>query len=265
MIRSYFFLGFGWRCHSCLFVCSRIADLWKYLRRKLEVMSFCCVLGCLLLYIHRVSHLFFVLILVIHLFAHVIFFTEASSVHVTMKNSKPTSLPPGIRDPSRRHLTHPTIRDKITIEKYSHETNGEYTLIRCTVSPGGGTPLHYHLTYREELTPVSGALGYVLDDDTLHASPGETAIIPINTKHRFFNDTDADVEFLGKLVPGHEGFEKSLYVIYGLAEDGECDEKGLPKSFVHLCLMAQLGDMKWPGLMSWVGNGAVRAIAAYAR
>ncbi|CZR57317.1 uncharacterized protein PAC_07206 [Phialocephala subalpina] len=182
-----------------------------------------------------------------------------------MTELKDTIIPPGIRDASRRHLTHPIIRDKITIEKYAHETGGEYTLIRGTVAPGGGTPLHYHLSYREELTVASGKISFQLNDDIVQPSPGETAIIPINTKHRFFNESDTDAEFVGKLVPGHEGFEKCVYIIYGLAEDGECDEKGLPKSFVQMCLMAELGDMKWPGLMSWVGNGVVKAGAAYAR
>jgi hypothetical protein len=45
-------------------------------------------------------------------------------------------------------------------------------------------------------------------------------------------------------VPAHEEFEKSVHIIYGVAADGECDMQGPPKIFVHLCLMADLGDMK---------------------
>jgi len=50
-------------------------------------------------------------------------------------------LPPGIRDPARRALTNSGIKDRVTIEKYGAETNGEYSLIRCWTFPGGGTPL----------------------------------------------------------------------------------------------------------------------------
>jgi hypothetical protein len=45
-----------------------------------------------------------------------------------------------------------------------------------------------------------------------------------------------------------------------LEEDGECDEKGVPKNFVHLCL----GDMKFTGTMALLGPLA-KAVAAYGR
>jgi hypothetical protein len=56
-----------------------------------------------------------------------------------MEDSK--SVPPGMRDPSRRVLINSGLNDKITIEKYGTETNGEYSFIRCWTYPGGGTPV----------------------------------------------------------------------------------------------------------------------------
>ncbi len=189
-------------------------------------------------------------------------FTAMSNTNVSSE-----SLPAGMRDPARRVLTHPIIKDRAIIEKYGAETNGEFTQIRVTVAPGGGTPLHYHGSYEEHLTSIRGILSCVVGKRTLTFSPGETAVIPIGTEHRFFNASDEDVDFIGKVVPAHEGFEKSLHICYGLAEDGECDDKGLPRSFLHLCLMAELGDMKWPGVMliAGLGNTLVKAVAAYAR
>ncbi|PVH89671.1 hypothetical protein DL98DRAFT_647396 [Cadophora sp. DSE1049] len=177
-------------------------------------------------------------------------------------------LPAGMRGPSRRTLTNHLIKDEAYIEKYGAETNGAYTQVRVIVAPGGGTPLHYHGSYEEHLTCTNGLLSCVVGNKTLTFTPGETAVIPIGTKHRFFNASETDdVEFVGKVIPAHEGFEKSLYICYGLAEDGECDDKGLPKSFVHLCLMADLGDMRWPGFMlvAGLGNMLVKVVAAYAR
>jgi hypothetical protein len=50
----------------------------------------------------------------------------------------------------------------------------------------------------------------------------------------FFNPSKEEtVEFVGRAVPAHEGFEKSVHIIYELAGDGECNAQGLPKSFVH--------------------------------
>lgn len=52
------------------------------------------------------------------------------------------SLPPGLRDPSRRILRNAVVKDEVEVLKYSHETNGAYTEMRVRVAPGGGTPIH---------------------------------------------------------------------------------------------------------------------------
>jgi hypothetical protein len=59
-----------------------------------------------------------------------------------MSKSKDMFLPPGLRDPSRRNIHNAMVRDKIIIDKYGYETNGEYTEIRVQVALGGGSPLH---------------------------------------------------------------------------------------------------------------------------
>ena len=89
--------------------------------------------------------------------------------------------------------------------------------------------------------------------------------MPLNTKHRFFNDGEEDVEFVAEVRPGHENFEKCVYLFYGLANDGYCDEKGLPTRMLYLCLLGQMGDTQWPGLLGYVGNLFTKAVAAYAR
>ncbi|KUJ22121.1 uncharacterized protein LY89DRAFT_768417 [Mollisia scopiformis] len=182
-----------------------------------------------------------------------------------MADPKDLSLPPGVRDASRRHLYNPVIRDRVIFDRYGQETDGECTEARVTLAPGGGSPLHYHVSYAEHFECTTGTLGVNNNNDLLHLSPGEKAIVPLNTKHNFFNDTDSDVSFIVKLVPAHLGFEKSIYILYGLANDGECDETGVPKSFLHLCVISELGDLKWPGLFSWLGNGVTKSVAAYAR
>ncbi|KAH7342750.1 RmlC-like cupin domain-containing protein [Rhexocercosporidium sp. MPI-PUGE-AT-0058] len=177
-------------------------------------------------------------------------------------------LPAGMRNPSRRTLTNHVVKDHAYFEKYGAETNGAYTQVRVTVAPGGGTPLHYHGSYEEHLTCTNGLLSCVVGKKTLTFTPGETAVIPIGTRHRFFNASETgDLKFVGKVIPAHEGFEKSVYICYGLAEDGKCDEKGLPKNFVHMCLVADLGDMRFPGFMlvAGLGNMIVRVVAAYGR
>lgn len=113
----------------------------------------------------------------------------------------------------------------------------------------------------------------VVDSNTYTYTAGEMGVVPIGVKHRWFNATKptdgngkGEMRFEGRIEPAHEGFEKSLHICYGLDADGESDEKGLPRSVVHLCIVGVMGDMKWPGWMAWVGgNWIMRAVAAYGR
>lgn len=143
-------------------------------------------------------------------------------------NEAPKRLPPGIHDPARRALTHSTVEDKAYVQNNGAETNGEYTLVTCTVFPGGGTPLHYHyyfgtpfFTYpntigtlaEEQPTPTKGSLCMVFGNETKHFPPGETGVAPVSTKHRLFNGSDSNVEFVARVVPAHDGFEQAPYII----------------------------------------------------
>ena len=172
-------------------------------------------------------------------------------------------LPPGMLDAHNRTITNPSIKDQVIFEKYSAETGGEYTKLNIKVSPGGGTAIHYHNSYDETFHAITGDLGVVVGEDTFQLRPGETKTVPVGTKHRFFNPySDRDVTFTTEVRPAHEGFERSLYILYGLARDGYCGEKGLPNSMMHLCLVADMGDMSAPGA---IGKIIVKAFAAYAR
>lgn len=85
------------------------------------------------------------------------------------------------------------------------------------------------------------------------------------TSHRFFNDTKEMVEFTTTLKPGSRGFEQSIFIVYGLANDGLTDDKGVPTNFLHLCVFAHLGDINLSGLAGYVMNPVMKAVYAYAK
>lgn len=89
----------------------------------------------------------------------------------------------------------------------------------------------------------------------------------MGTRHRFWNPSETeDLELLVKTVPAHDGFEKSLYLFYGLANNGESDSTGKPSSFVTRCLVGDMADIQFTGPLKWLGGGlVVRWVAAYAR
>ncbi|KAL8786824.1 MAG: hypothetical protein Q9213_002561 [Squamulea squamosa] len=157
-----------------------------------------------------------------------------------------SQLPPGVRDNSRRRIWTPINKDWATFEKYGRETNGEYTLLTVSVAPGGGNAAHWHGSYSETFTAEKGDIGiYARSRGKFLLAPGQSATVKPGEVHYFSNSSDKDVEMKVKIQPAREGFEKGLYILYGLARDGKCADGGVPIDFMHLAVIAAMSDM-WP-------------------
>jgi hypothetical protein len=88
----------------------------------------------------------------------------------------------------------------------------------------------------------------LVEKETVTLRPGERAIAPRNTLHRFRNTTEEPARFLVELRPGHGGFEKAIKLAYGLASDGRVSAKGIPKNLYHLAVLLEWSDMRLPGI-----------------
>ena len=155
-------------------------------------------------------------------------------------------IPPGMTTDSRRRIWTPVAKDWTIFEKYGRETNGEYTLLTVSVAPGGGNAAHWHGSYAETFTAEKGDVGiYAKSTGRILLAPGESVTVTPGEVHYFFNPGDQDVEMKVTLRPAREGFEKALYVLYGLARDGKSANGGVPNNFVHMAVICSMSDM-WP-------------------
>lgn len=165
----------------------------------------------------------------------------------------------------KRTITNPVLKDTVTFIKTSAETNGTVSELEITLLPGGGNPLHYHTSYSETFTALEGNLGLELKNKkTLLLKPGEFYVVKQGEVHRFFNPGDKEIKFRNEVHPGHEGFENTLRILYGLAADGLYNDKGVPKSLTHLAICGIMSDMRLPGLMA-LTTPLLKFIAARAR
>jgi len=148
----------------------------------------------------------------------------------------------------QRKITNPVINDTIAFIQTSEETKGKITELELTLMPGGSNFPHYHKTLTETFTAVQGELGLKLSGNKIKMlKPGETHMVPANQVHSFFNPGDKEIRFNVKLTPGSTGFENSLRILYGLAEDGLTDKKSIPKSLTHLAIIGSLSESYLPG------------------
>ncbi|MXN90426.1 cupin domain-containing protein [Flavobacterium sp. Sd200] len=142
-----------------------------------------------------------------------------------------------------RTYHNPVNGEYTSILKSSFETNGDYTHFEVSLTPGGGNPVHYHTGFTEEFTAVKGLLGLQLGKKIIYLKPGETALVPVYSRHRFFNDTNDTIIFRVRLVKGQPGFENFLKAIFGLVNDRKTiTGNQIPKNIYHLAIVYKWGD-----------------------
>ncbi|KAK3700911.1 hypothetical protein LTR37_015714 [Vermiconidia calcicola] len=178
-----------------------------------------------------------------------------------------THIPYGLTDPSKRVIVNPGIQDRVEFLKYGIETGGEYFFVRTLVKPGGGVPIHKHATYGETFYPVHGEIAVVGHNGTktmmLSPESNDPYVVKPGEWHRFFNPSETeDIIFDAKLQPAHQEFEKVLFILYGLVDDGYGTPEGFPKSIFHQLMLSNMGEVAYPGFVGWA-TGLAAKIAGW--
>jgi mannose-6-phosphate isomerase-like protein (cupin superfamily) len=151
----------------------------------------------------------------------------------------------------KRVIVNPVIKDKAVFIRTASESEGKVTEIEISVAPGGGNALHYHKTYSETFIANEGVVGLKLGKNiTKMLQPGESYTVPPMALHSFFNPGKEEIKFTVLIEPGHAGFENSLRIIYGMAEDGLTNDKSIPKKLSDTALLIEMSDMNGPGLFT---------------
>ncbi len=144
-------------------------------------------------------------------------------------------------------IINPIIKDRVTFMQTAAATHGRITTLQVTLMPGGGTPPHYHKNFSETFVVTQGVLTIGLKHKTVHLGAGEKLTVEAGKVHRFSNESSLPVIFTTVIVPGSEGFEYALRILYGLAADGKTDRKGMPKSLLALAVVSKISDMRPAG------------------
>ena len=174
------------------------------------------------------------------------------------------NVPPGILNEARRTIVNKVTGETVFWNKYGYETKGELSEATIDCQSGGGPPLHYHTTYNERFESVEGRFTIFVGDKVRHLNHGETSFIPMGTTHRFTSEEGVS-RAKGQVLPSSPGFERSLYILFGLAGDDQLDKEGLPKSLVHTAIISSMSDMLFPGIGGAFMNMLIGVFAWYGR
>ena len=164
-------------------------------------------------------------------------------------------------------IENPLTGERVTFLTTAEETNGEYVRIRNETSAGAqGVVMHYHLAYTETFEVLEGTLDMCVGtkDNHLVLAGGESAFVPLNTAHRFWNSGAEPVVFEVEIRPARN-FEKAIRAQLGLVEDGKTNDKAIPKNILELALIYELSESYVVGMPLSLQKGIFGALARVAR
>jgi len=150
-----------------------------------------------------------------------------------------------------------------TFLKTGAETNGAYELIQVEVEPHGGNGWHYHKNFEERFTVLKGTAKVGRQGKEYLVKQGDSAVAYKTEHHYFSNPTDSTILLLVRVTPAR-GLEKSIRVVYGLANDGQFKGEITDNPW-HMALLLGYSGTYLPDIPRFIQEPLVDAFAKIAQ
>jgi quercetin dioxygenase-like cupin family protein len=129
--------------------------------------------------------------------------------------------------------------ERAVILRGDEDGPGQTALVHLTVKPGGAVVgEHIHPGVQERFAVVAGTLGVKLAGEERTLTAGEEATAEIGVPHDWWNAGSDEASVLIELAPGERRFEMMIATLFGLANDGKTNAKGMPNP-LQLALIGQ--------------------------
>lgn len=120
--------------------------------------------------------------------------------------------------------------DRAIVREGSEDTEGERLVVDLYVRPGGAVAgKHVHSYMTETFEVQSGTVRFHKDGVDAVARAGERVVIAPGVVHDWWNVGDDVAHVVVDIRPA-ERFELMIQQLYGLANDGKTNARGVPKS-----------------------------------
>ena len=135
----------------------------------------------------------------------------------------------------------PVTGERVVIRLGTQETGGERLVADVYIRPGGAVVgEHVHPSLDETFTILKGRVGITINGIRFLAEPGQKLHVPRGTAHDWWNAGDEEAHLVVEVTPAAR-FELMIRNLFGLAQDGRTDKKGMP-GLLQLALIAREFD-----------------------
>jgi quercetin dioxygenase-like cupin family protein len=123
----------------------------------------------------------------------------------------------------------PVTGERAVVRVGTDETRGERLEVDLYVRPRGAVAAkHWHPAMRERFTVVSGRVAFTIDGREALAAAGHTIEVPPGVSHDWWNAGEGEAHVIVE-VQTADRFVACVRNVFGLAQDGRTNAKGLPR------------------------------------
>lgn len=135
----------------------------------------------------------------------------------------------------------PATGERAVVRLGTDESAGARLVVDLYVRPGGRVPAeHYHPGIEERFTVVRGRVGMSLNGRQTIADPGTSITIAPRVSHDWWNAGTDEAHVMVEIEPAAR-FEAAILNVFGLAQDGRTDARGMP-TLLQLAVFAREFD-----------------------
>ena len=139
----------------------------------------------------------------------------------------------------------PVTGERVVVRVGTEESGGELLVADLYVRPGGGVAgEHVHARIEEWFTVQEGRIGFRLDGRESIARPNVRLHLPAGVAHDWWNAGEEEARVMVEVRPGAR-FEEMIKNLYGLAQDGKTDAKGMPNLLQAALFAREFEDVLW--------------------
>ena len=130
----------------------------------------------------------------------------------------------------------PVTGERAVIRAKAHVETRNRLIADLYIRPGGAVVgEHFHPNLEERFVVVRGRVGFSVNGKTSEATPGQSVVVPAGTPHDWWNAGSEEALVRVEISPGAR-FQAMVMNLFGLAQDGKTDRKGMP----HLLQLAMI-------------------------
>jgi quercetin dioxygenase-like cupin family protein len=162
-------------------------------------------------------------------------------------------------------IDNPITGERVVVRVGTEESEDQLLEVDTYVRPGGAvTGEHIHPAIEESFTVVSGRVGFRLNGRESIAELDRPLRVPAGVAHDWWNAGEEEAHIIVEIRPG-ERFEKMARNLFGLAQDGKTNSKGMPNLLQAAIFAREFSDVlyftKPPLVVQRLLFGAPAAIA----